>query len=929
MPQLLLTRTQRPSLLAVLAALAVGLVLFYYFTGEASTLPVQVVPHLQAIPLALDSVAVGPVRLPVQASGFIVSLTHDVAGPFTQPLAAALLLGLLAVVLVGWVAVVSTLARTPFVVGMVPVIFFLLSLNTESLGVFNTGERYFLYLMLGLVGGGAFGLHAFAERLALAWRAGIMGVVVAGLSLPLFTQSQLPAPETALQLAAYATPGGAVLFALLVLWVGVENIRALLWFNAQAEQPGSRFGLVPFLAASVLYLGVLLLYVWNDGTLRLYPGVSLDPLVLLLPAVLAGGLGLRLRAPSYAGWVPYAQGAAQLYPLLVVGAAGALAYAFATANTPLVAAARGFAGVGLLLLGGAFWLYVLLNFMPLIRQRLRVYRVVFEPRRLPFYAVYILALGGIISIETRKGFPLPDQVRAGQYNLLGDLTRQQSEAQPDDLGLAVLAERYYAESGDVLYRSNLHAQFGRAALYRFRQQRQNEINALRRALQRGPSEQAYVRLAALHNEPNDLFEGLDVLRRGLKALPRSEVLAGDLAQLFTKTALVDSVAFYLDKTEQLAPGSYASQTNQLGFLLSQNLLAEARRLRDKRVVKTSEPAVASNYTLLQLRVAAATGPTPIAPPETLLTLDDATFAQLYHLVLLRVARHPNPLTPALLGRLKRLAAQPANANYYEQLQFLQALVYHARGEEQAARQLLAPLASGTEATAGYYQQLLGLWQLQQGQYATAAAQLGFAATHGATLAREARMYALAASGQADSAQAEAARLGASPDSAQQQRGRQAQRLLATGRPMPAPAESQSARAGAAWLAQARQAERQNQPAAAAQNYQRIVREAPFNEPAILAAAAFYTSRRDYPAAYAALRAGLDENPRSLPLLRAYVLAAADAGLTEYATEALAQLRQQLPAAAYATLVAEYTARQAARAAASASFSSASASSPLQ
>ena len=29
---------------------------------------------------------------------------------------------------------------------------------------------------------------------------------------------------------------------------------------------------------------------------------------------------------------------------------------------------------------GLFWLYVLLNFMPLIQQRLRVYRVVFEPR---------------------------------------------------------------------------------------------------------------------------------------------------------------------------------------------------------------------------------------------------------------------------------------------------------------------------------------------------------------------------------------------------------------------------------------------------------------------------------------------------------------------------------------------------------------------
>ena len=924
MTPLLSKRSERPGFLAVLAALAVGLAVFYYFTGEASSLPLRVVPHLQAIPLTLDSLAVGGAYLPVQASGFIVNLTHDVVGPFTQPLAAGLLLGLLAAVLVGWVAVVSTLARTPFVVGMVPVIFLLLSLNTEALGIFNTGERYFLYLMLGLVGGVGFGLHAYAERLSLAWRALITGGVVAGLSIILFTQSQLPASETALQLAAYATPGGAVLFALLVLWVGLENIRGLLWFNTQAEQPGSRFGLGPFLAASILYLGVLLLYVWNNGVLQLFPGVNLDPLVLLLPAVLVGGLGLRLRAPSYAAWVPYARGAAQLYPLLVMGAAGALAYAFATVNTPLLVAARSFTGLALLLVGGAFWLYVLLNFIPLIQQRLRVYRVLFEPRRLPFYTVYILALGGIVIIQTRQSYPLPDQVRAGQYNNLGDLTRQQSEARPDDLGLALLAERYYAESGDVLYRGNLHAQFGRAALYRFRQQRQNEINALRRTLQRGPNEKAALRLAALYDAPGDLFEGLDMLRRGLKAQPRSAALAGDLAQLFTKTALTDSVAFYLDKTEQLAPGSYASQTNQLGFLLSQNLLAEARTLSEKFVMKTSEPALVSNYTLLQLRATSAASSAPDAPLETLLTLDDASFAQLYHVVLLNVTRHHDQLTPALLARLKRLATQPANANYYEQLQFLQALVCHALGQEQAARQLLVPLAAGTEATAGYYQQLLGLWQLQQGQYATAASQLAFAATHGADIAAVARVYALALSGRADSARAAVARLVASPDLTERQRGRQAQQLLATGRL--APVTNGPPRLGDSWLAQARQL---HQPAAAAKAYQRIVREAPFNEPAILAAAAFYTGRHDYPAAYAALRAGLDENPHSLSLLKAYVLAAADAGLTEYATDALSQLRLQLPPAAYATLAAEYAAHQAARAAASASFSPVPAPSPLQ
>ena len=174
-----------------------------------------------------------------------------------------------------------------------------------------------------------------------------MGAVWPAWAALLFTQSQLPPIETALQLAAYATPGGAVLVALLVLWVGVENIRALLWFNTQAEQPGGRFGLLPFVAASLLYLGVLLLYVWNNGALAAVAGPAPRP-----AGAAAAGRGGRLAGPAPAGaqlrarGCPIGRGAAQLYPLLVMGAAGALAYAFATANTPLLVAARSFTGAG-------------------------------------------------------------------------------------------------------------------------------------------------------------------------------------------------------------------------------------------------------------------------------------------------------------------------------------------------------------------------------------------------------------------------------------------------------------------------------------------------------------------------------------------------------------------------------------------------------
>jgi len=877
------TSARRFSWLALLALAALGLVVFYYFTGADSTLPVRVVPHLQPMPLALDSVAVGAGFLPVQVSGYVLSLTHDVTGPFVQPLAAALFVSLLGVLLAGWVAVVSTLKRTAFVAGMVPVIFLLLSLNTEELGAFNTYGRTSLYVLLAAIVGGGFVLHAFATSLSLGWRNAIMAGLVGAAGSALLLSSPLPAPEAALLLAAHGTWSAALLLAAVVLWVSIENIRALLWFNTQADQPQSRFGLLPFLLASLLYLGVLFLYVWNGNSLELFPGVGLDPLVLLLPALVAGWLGLAQRQPSYGAWVPYAGGMAQLYPLVVATAAGGLAYGLAALNTPFLVTAREITAQGLLIMGGVFLMYILVNFAPLIRQRLRVYKVVFEPRQLPFYSVYLLGIACIGVFQFNSGLTWLDQLQAARYNSLGDLARLQSEAEPDNLSLALLAERYYAESGDVLYRNNQPAQMGRAALYRFRNQRQNEINALNRALMRGANEKVTARLAAMYNDPQDLFDGLEVLRRGLKKQPQSAILANDLAQLFTRTSLTDSVALYLNKAEQLAPRSYAGRTNQLAFLLGQEQLAAARKLAAGITAAPDETALASNLALLALQTGQAVAPIEEGWMAQLRVLDEASFARLYHGALAGVRQHRSSLLPTLA----RLSAEPRNEPYYENLVFLQALTRHAVGEERQARQLLSPLTAGTSTTARYYQNLLGLWQLQQGQFATAAEQLDRAAVTDSVL-------------------------------------RDAIRTLAR---RPAPAAT-SAQIGTTWLAQARQAEQQHNQQAAAKAYQRIAREAPFNEQALLAAADFYSRRKDYAAAYEALHDGLAENPGSIRLLQAYALSAADAGLSEYATDALARLRQLLPAAEYATFAATYSAHQAARQAEAASFSAAPAPSLL-
>jgi hypothetical protein len=910
LPDLPLLR-RLPGLPALLALVALAGAVYAYFTGDHATLPVQLVPHLAPLPLTLDSVAVGPARLPLPVSGFITTLTHDVGGPYTQPLAAGLWLGVLALAVAGWLAVVSMLQRPAFIAGTVPVIFLLTSLNADGLGILSATKPYFLYLSLGVLGAAALGLQAYGERVRAAWRVAIFGVLVAGLVALLLAKTKLPPAETALHLAAYATPAGAGLVAALVLWVGVENIRALLWFNTQAEQPESRFGLLPFGLASLLYLGALGLYFWNDGVLPLGSSLHLDPLALLLPAVLMGGLGLRERAPSYASWLPFAA-ARPLYWLLVASASAALGYALATANTPLLTAARGFSGRALGLLGAAFLLYTLVNFGSLIQQRLRVYRVVFEPRRLPFYTVYLLGLAGLLLYELRNGWPLLSLVEAGQYNQLGDLARQQSESRPDDLPLALLAERYYAESGDVLDRFNRPAQLGRAALYRFRSQRQNELNALTHALLRQPDEKVSLHLNALLTEPADFFDALEVVRQARRTAPHSFALASDAAQLFTRSALTDSVVYYFGQAERLKPGSYAGRTNQLGFLLSQRLYPAAQKLAGDSKATAKEPALLANKELLKLLAGSRTVP---AGSVANTDLDAATFAHFYQTALLTVRAAQPGACRHLVSTLAQLAERPANEPYYEQILFLQALLRHAAGQELAARQTLAPLTAGTTATAAYYQYVLGLWQLQQQQYATAASQLALAATHGATDARLPHAWALALAGQTDSAQAEYHRLAAAgpaqPATARLGEALRAPNLLRANTP--------AALVGSKELADAQRAEAESQWPEATKRYQALVQQVPFNEAAMLTAGRFFTRQKAYTDAYDALNQGLTENPGSVPLLQAYVLAAADAGLADLDQSALAQLRPRLSAAEYANLLAQLAARRAAHAAAGAAF----------
>jgi hypothetical protein len=104
------------------------------------------------------------------------------------------------------------------------------------------------------------------------------------------------------------------------------------------------------------------------------------------------------------------------------------------------------------------------------------------------------------------------------------------------------------------------------------------------------------------------------------------------------------------------------------------------------------------------------------------------------------------------------------------------------------------------------------------------------------------------------------------------------------------------------------------PQEAARMYAQLVREAPYVTEAVLAAADFHAQRKEYATAYDVLLKGLDYNPESVPLLKAYALAAIRTGLETYTEAPLEKLRTLLAPAEYATFRSQYEAQRAAQAA---------------
>ncbi|RNI31139.1 Bax inhibitor 1 family protein [Rufibacter latericius] len=699
------------SLLVLLALIAVAFGVYGFLHGQQTVFPLEKQAELFPAEAHLDSATPLLTPMRVEVNAYLVTERYAI-GDMQLPLWATLVyFAGLAVALTFFWTLASTLKRIPYYAAVTLGMLWLSTFNLDLLGIFSETSRILLIIALGTLGAGSFLFQAFWTRVSFLGRFLFFSILITVMCLALFHFSPLPAPLTALHVVNYSTLASFVAAVLFMVLVAYENLHGLLWFNTQAQQPQRRFGLVQFVLISALYLGnLLLLYLRQTGMIQ-FEFTGLDALLVFLISALVGLWGLKQRQGQYTRFFRFETEAAPLYLVLALLTFLNLGYALMMANDPLVQAYRSAVILTHLAYGVAFFIYVLVNFGPLIKQKLRVFKVVYDPRQLPYFTVYLMGTVLLVVMLIRSQYALYFQHQAGYFNYLGDLYRQ-TEEQP------LLAEQFYNEAS-IQSRNNQRSSFSLADMYHQGGSRTLEMHRLQEALDRRPSPEGYLRLANLFTSSSDLFDHLKVMQEAVKAFPTNAPLLNNLGLLYGTTAFTDSAGFYLDAALAQSQEPEVIQANQLAFLASHKFPKQAKEFASQYATGTYGPLLTNRLAISLTLGGPKPQNLPALPQDS--ALSTQTFAHFYNRQLF--ADSPKDST-ATFSRLNTLLRQEENQPFLDDLTLTKALLLKQGNisvpQPGQAKTVLETLAANSGGAAGYYYDILGQWMMQGKLYPLAA-----------------------------------------------------------------------------------------------------------------------------------------------------------------------------------------------------------------
>jgi hypothetical protein len=471
---------------------------------------------------------------------------------------------------------------------------------------------------------------------------------------------------------------------------------------------------------SVIYMTNVIITCMHELGVIDWNFIYLNPYLLLTISAILGIWGFRKREPMYENIFPFAPYGA--YFFLVLGAIcfATIAQLLGNANDPALKIVRDaiiFSHTGY---GIIFLTYIFSNFVLMLARNLPVYKVLYNPTRMPYFTY---RLAGLIAM---LGFAFYSNWRtyvfhgtAGFYNTAGDLHTL--------LNNKAYAESFYEQARTQAFQ-NHRSNYALATLKASRYNFEDAHNNYDYANAKKPTPYSLTNAGNIYLWENNHFQAIRSYQDANRKLPGSGPVKNNLGFGFTKIHDVDSALLYLNDARSYSISKTSAEANFLGLAALEFLPVKTDSLLE---FFDAHPAVISNAIALST-VQKEKFTIPIDPLK-------AKHLDLYTATLLNnhIIKQATTLDTTFIHEAYRIADDSLNADYSEALKSSIAFAFYHRGNVAKALEVLAELAYISQQYQGKFNYVMGLWALEQGNPDLASTYFNFADTYSY---KEAKFY---------------------------------------------------------------------------------------------------------------------------------------------------------------------------------------------
>ena len=653
----------------------------------------------------VHSFRLGPFELQIPGESYVI-LEYFNGSDITPNLPASYIFlaifGLASVILI---TIITMLERFWYYVGMALLMVFIVSLRFEVLNLFGQNNRAVIIAVLVLYCVPSFYFNRFNSDVPFLKRLVAFMGITAALAIVIYFFAETPIPFFQMSMAAYTA--ALIVSVLFIIMIAADIVAGFIYITTNHGSNSLRhlsiicgIYIVNLLITSLHEVGVIH---WNFIYVNLY-------LLLTVSAVL-GFWGFRNRESLYTDIIAFAPYGALAFLALGAIAMSTTGHLLASANDPALRIIRDaiiFSHTGYSFI---FMMYVVSNFIGILAQNKPVYKILYSPRRMPYFTYRLAGLVCMLAFAFYSNWrEYIYHGLSGLYNSAGDMYTM--------LNNEPYALSFYTQGANQAFqnhRSNYALGTLRSARFDY-----DKAHAFYEAANRKrPSEFSLVNDGNLYLWGDNAFGAIHAYRRALPVIPNSTHLENNLGFAYLRVHSYDSAIYFLNEARENADTRVQAETNFFALAALDMIPLNADSVLT--VFGSTSPGVINNALALST-VFNTDLKTPLDPfMNERLNLYSATLLNNY------CVRYAKSLDTTFINHAYHIASDSNNADYSEALKSSLAFAFYHRGNVNKALDILGELAYTSQSYQGKFNYIMGLWALEQSNPTLAASYFNYSA----------------------------------------------------------------------------------------------------------------------------------------------------------------------------------------------------------